>query len=214
MFLAVKMREHSPPPDLCQATVVVIPKPGKPPENCGSYRPISLLNVETKVLASILATRLLMVITSLVHKDQSCFMPKRDTHLNRLANWLDTAEGCGVHHLLLSLDAEKAFDTVHWPFMRLVLVKLGFGHNFRTWVDILYTNPRARVRVNGVKSAGFPIQQRTRQGCPLSSLLFTLVLESLACLIRTHPDLTGFQDSKGRLLDKRISLYADNTYCI
>lgn len=87
MFLESK-EQGCLPQDLRLATVVVIHKEGKPPEDCGSYRPISLLNLETKILATILAHRLLNVILPLVHKDQSGFMPKRVTRLKlrRLAN--------------------------------------------------------------------------------------------------------------------------------
>lgn len=200
------------PADLRAATVVVIHKAGKPSEDCGSYRPISLLNVETKVLATILATRLINVITSLINDDQSGFMPRRATRYNlrRVANWIEAARSREDAHLLLSLDAEKAFDTVHWPFMLHVLEKLGFGLGFRQWITLLYTKPEARVRVNGAMSRTWPIQRGTRQGCPLSPLIFALILVPLACIIRAAPGLGGFVDKDGLLAEERISLYADD----
>lgn len=65
--------------DLRLATIVVIPKKGKPADTCSSYRPISLLNYETKVLAKVLATRLIPRISTLIHPDQSGFIPHRST---------------------------------------------------------------------------------------------------------------------------------------
>ena len=67
-----KMREMGElPPDLRHTMIVVIPNEGKPGNRCASYRPISLLNTEVKILAKILVLRLSRVITSLVHKDQT-----------------------------------------------------------------------------------------------------------------------------------------------
>lgn len=128
--------------------------------------------MEVKILASILATRLAAVITSLIHEDQSGFMPGRATRFNlrRLANWISEVQDRPEAHLLLSLDAEKAFDAVHWPFMWQTLQRLGFGLNLISWVKLLYRAPMARVRVNGAMSAEFAIERGTRQGCPLCFL--------------------------------------------
>lgn len=74
--------------------IVVIPKPGKDPSLCSSYRPISLLNVDAKLLARILANRLNTVITTLIHPDQAGFMPGRGTDINirQLLTHIDRAQ--------------------------------------------------------------------------------------------------------------------------
>ena len=94
---------------------MVIHKEGKPPEECASYRPISLLGAEVKILAKVLSTRLNKVITPIIHPDQSGFMPNRNTALNlrRLHGVMTRAHLLGEDALLFSLDARKAFDMVN-----------------------------------------------------------------------------------------------------
>lgn len=147
-----------------------------------------------KILATILAARLLNYIKSLVHEDQSGFMPGSTTRLNlrRTHNWLMKVMDRDTPHIFLSLDAEKTFDAVHWPFLECTLPKFGIGPKFRGWVALLYNMPTSTVRVNRVRSTAFPIGQRMRQGCPLSPLLFGLTLESLACGVQRHPEIWAF----------------------
>lgn len=76
-MLLTSLRDGALPDTMSEAVIVVIPKPGKDPEICKSYRPISLINVDAKFLAKILATQLNRVITALVHADQSGFIPGR-----------------------------------------------------------------------------------------------------------------------------------------
>ena len=106
LFLGAREEGHI-PPDLWRATIAVIHKQGKPRESCDSYRPISLLNIEVKILATVLATRLLRVILSLVHIDQSGFMPGRSTRFNlrRVHNWLAEIE-------------DRETPTCSWPWTR------------------------------------------------------------------------------------------------
>lgn len=84
-----------------------------------------------------------------------------------------------IPRVVLSMDAEKAFDKVNWAFMQEVLREIGLGDRMMGWVSALYTGPRARVKVNGTLSDYFDMGNGTRQGCPLSPLLFALVLEPI-----------------------------------
>jgi len=85
----------------------------------------------------------------------------------------------------LALDAIKAFDL--WA----ILDKFGLGSGFCKWVRLLYTAPGASVRMNDLQSPSFRLFRGTRQGCPLSLLLFALAIKPLACLIWASPDVTG-----------------------
>ena len=71
---------------------------------------------------------------------------------------------------LLSLDQEKAFDRVEWPFLEKVLEQMGFGPSFRQWVSLLDTSVNSADIVNGHLSDAFPISRGVRQGCPLSPI--------------------------------------------
>lgn len=109
--------------------------------------------------------------------------------------------------VVASLNTKKAFDSVEWNYLFSLLGKLGFGPKFISWIRLLYNDPRASIRVNGSVSASFKIHRGTRQGCPLSPLLFALAIEPLAAKLRTNDILQGFLVGD---LEERVSLYADD----
>uniref|UniRef100_A0A803JYV6 Reverse transcriptase domain-containing protein n=1 Tax=Xenopus tropicalis TaxID=8364 RepID=A0A803JYV6_XENTR len=191
------------------ALIVVIPKEGKDPLECGSYRPISLLNVDAKIFAKILSNRLKSVIKELIEPDQTGFMPNRSTNINirRLFTNIHANHANKGSHTIVSLDAAKAFDSVEWPYLLKLLERFGLGVQFIKWVGMLYEAPTARVNVNRCLSPEFSLSRGTRQGCPLSPLIFALAIEPLAILVRHSPGITGL---KLGAVEERISLYADD----
>lgn len=101
------------PPTLSNASISLLLKRDKDPTCCGSYRPISLLNVDYKILAKVLSFRLERVLSSLVSQDQTGFSPGRHSFFNtrRLLNILFSRPSDSPE-VVVSLDAEKAFDRV------------------------------------------------------------------------------------------------------
>lgn len=77
---------------------------------------------------------------------------------------------------LFFLDAKKAFENVNWEFMKILLNKLKLGNNFENAIHAIYTEQNAAIVVNNELSRNIKIQKTTRQGCPLSPLLFIMVL--------------------------------------
>lgn len=73
---------------------------------------------------------------------------------------------------LLSLDTIKAFNRIEWEYLWEILRQFGFGDAYTSWVRLLYYNPQAAIRMSGTKSRAFALGRGTRQGCPLSHLLF------------------------------------------
>lgn len=110
--------------------------------------------------------------------------------------------------MLLSLDAEKAFDRVDWAFLQQTLKHMGFNDTFIKWIQIFYKDPRSRVRVNGHCSDFFPLGRGTRQGEVLSPSLFALSIEPLAELIRSNPLIQGIRDETNA--PHKLSLFADD----
>ena len=93
---------------------------------------------------------------------------------------------------ILSLDQEKAFDRMEISFLMKVLERMGFGPSFRNWIGLLYTDVHSAVSVNGFLMEFFPVTMGVRQGCPLSPLLYILVMESLASAVRADIHIDGF----------------------
>lgn len=108
---------------------------------------------------------------------------------------------------LLSLDIRKAFDTVSWPYLHSILHRWGFGPHFLQWISSLYNHLQAYIKYSGFRSDYFQIQRGTRQGCPLSPLIFALVIEPLAALIRASPDIKGLEIA---FTSHKICLFADD----
>ena len=148
------------------AHIAVIPKEGKDPTLCTSYRPISLLNVDLKIFSKILANRLITYIPSLIHPDQVGFTPGREGRENtqRVLSTIYLSQLYQNPLVLVSTDAEKAFDRVDWGFLRAILQHIGLGEGMQNWITSLYSCPTARVKINDVMSDPFPIRKGTRQG--------------------------------------------------
>uniref|UniRef100_A0A8C5PPA2 Reverse transcriptase domain-containing protein n=1 Tax=Leptobrachium leishanense TaxID=445787 RepID=A0A8C5PPA2_9ANUR len=199
-----KLHPHS-----LSAMIVVLPKEGKDPQLCSSFRPISLLNSDLKIFAATLAGRLKMVLPTLVRKDQVGFIPTREARDGtiRTLNVIPSAQRSDIPLLLLSTDAEKAFDRVSWPFMYSTLRAMNIPAEFIKWITALYSEPNAKVRVNGVFSETFQIRNGTRQGCPLSPILFALTLEPFLESVRRNAAIPGWE---GRRHTHKVSAYADD----
>ena len=88
------------------------------------------------------------------------------------------------NHMIISIDAEKAFDKTQHPFMIKTLQKMGIEGTYLNIVKAIYDKPTANIILNGEKLKVFPLRSGTRQGCPLSPLLFNIGLEVLAPTIR------------------------------
>ena len=109
-----------------------------------------------------------------------------------------------------STDVEKAFDKIQNPFMIKIknktLQKAGIEGTYLDIIKAIYDNPTANIILNGEKLKAFPLKSGTRQGCPLSPLLFSIVLEVLATAIRKEKEIKGIQIGK----EVKLSLFADH----
>ena len=110
------------------------------------------------------------------------------------------------NHMIISIDAEKAFDKIQHPYMIKTLQKVGIEGTYLNIIQAIYDKPTANIILNGEKLKAFPLRSGTRQECPLSPLLFNVVLEVLATAIREEKEIKRIQIGK----EVKLSLFADD----
>ena len=114
-------------------------------------------------------------------------------HINKLKD---------KNHLIILIDAEKAFDKIQHPFMIKTHQKAGIEGTYLNIIKAIYDKPTANIILNGEKLTAFPL----KSGCPLSPLLFNIVLEVLATAIREEKEIKGIQIGE----EVKLSLFADD----
>ena len=119
-------------------------------------------------------------------------------HINKLKD---------ENHMIISIDAEKAFDKIQHPFMSKPLQKISIGGTFLNIAKAIYDKPTANIILNGEKLKSFPLRSGTRQGRLISPLLSNIVLEVLATAIREEKEIKGIQTGKEEV---KLSLFADD----
>ena len=108
--------------------------------------------------------------------------------------------------MIISIDAKKAFEKIQHPFMIKAIQKAGIEGTYLNIIKAMYDKPTANIILNGEKLKALPLKSGTRQGCPLSPLLFNIVLEVLATAIREEKEIKGIQIGK----EVKLLLFADD----
>ena len=109
--------------------------------------------------------------------------------------------------MIISIDAEKASDKIQHPFMIKTLQKADIEGTYFNMIKAIYDKSTTNIILNGKKLKAFPLKSGTRQGCPLSPLLFNIVLEVWATAIRAEKEIKGIQTGKEEV---KFSLFADD----
>ena len=196
-----------------RGTITLIPKGDENLSDLKNWRPISLLNIDYKILSKVLAKRMEQHLPKLIHSDQTGFVNGRyiGQNIRLLSDIMEFSESKNFQGILLFVDFEKAFDTLEWSFISKTLEVFNFGNKFKKWFTVLYNGVQSSVVNGGFMTNYFEITRGVRQGCPLSPSLFILAVELLALKIRQNKNCEGIYLPNNQV---KISQFADDTTII
>ncbi|KAL9982663.1 hypothetical protein ACROYT_G004734 [Oculina patagonica] len=196
-----------------QAVITLIEKKGKDRSLLENWRPISLVNVDTKIMSKVIASRIKNVLPEIIHHNQTGYVKDRfiGETIRSIYDVMDYTVEENIPGLMIFIDFKKAFDSVEWDFLLKCLEAFNFGPDFIRWVKTFYKNIQSCTINNGTASRYFTLERGVRQGDPLFPYLFILVVETLAIAMRQNKSIKGImiENEETKLLQ-----YADDTTAV
>ena len=177
-----------------------------------NWRPISLTNIDYKILAKVFSLRLSKVIDKLIGSQQVGFLKNRNIAVihRQIDDLLDQQRKLGRPGILFAADFKQAFDSISTEYVISCLKTFGFGQNFIKWVGILNTDRQTCIKNGGYVSRFFSMSNGVRQGCPLSPQLFIIAAEILAQKIIQDVNISGLNPCESSQ-SMKVSQLADDT---
>jgi hypothetical protein len=174
--------------------LALIPKVNNP-SSFSDFHPIALCNLCYKIIAKVIAKRIRPILSRSLSEEQLGFLKGR-----QILDAIGTAQEClhsiknkKLQAIILKLDLKKAYDCTNWDFLRLILLQCGFGLPTTNWIMACVSSTTYAILINGEASNFFKSNRGLRQGCPLSPLLFIMVMEGLSLALKKHKLMALFQ---------------------
>ena len=193
-----------------KGVITLIPKEESSSLKLQNWRPITLLNVDYKIASKAIAKRIEHMLPSLIHPDQTGFVKGRyiGENIRLISDIMEQTKKVNSPGILLSLDFQKAFDTLEWSCIHNALKIYNFGDSLRNWIKVFYTDIESAILNNGYATNWIKPSTGVRQGCPLSPYLFILTAELMSTKIRQSSDFKGISMFGKEI---KISQFADDT---
>lgn len=190
--------------------ISLIPKKNKDKTILENLRPISLLNVDYKILTKTIAKRIEKVLPNIINIDQTGYVKGRyiGENIRLIQDVLHFTDQTKQKGIAIFLDFKKAFDSIEWPYLNAALEHFNFGPDILNWIKIFYKDVSSCVINNGHASTFFPLQRGVRQGCPLSGILFVLGIELFARALKNKSSIKGIEVNGHEI---KSAQYADDT---
>ena len=175
-----------------ESVITLLEKKGKDKTNIGNLRPISLSNCDIKLCTKTIALRTNKILYKLLGTTQTGYVPGRQVtnNLRLIEEIINKAQEDNDEYFLITLDAQKAFDSVDHNYLVKLLELYEFPKTYIEWVKIIYCKLSAKVLINGYTSMSFNIEQSVKQGDALSCALFVLAIEPLLRKLAKNKDIT------------------------
>lgn len=191
-----------------RAVLTLLPKKGDL-KDMASWRPVSILCVDYRLLSKVLANRLCEVLGDIIEPDQTYCVPGRLIYdnISFIRDILEIGKLLNLNFGLVSVDQTKAFDRIEFNYLWGVLKAFGFNDDFINYIRALYSDCESILKINGDLCAPFKVLRGIRQGCPLSGMLYTLAIEPLLIQLRAKMQGVSLPDSA---FSFKLSAYADD----
>ena len=189
--------------------ITLLEKKGKSRLKIENWRPITLLGMDYKILSKCLGERLKKVLPNLIHPDQNGFIPGGSVFFSShtIRDLLFYCEKEKFELFMFCIDYTKAFDFLEFGYIHKVFELFNFNQNFCKWLKIFFNGGKSCISNNGFLSEKFQIKRSTRQGDPISPLIFILGIEMLFIAIRSDKNIRGIKLEGHEI---KLSAFADD----